>query len=163
MLEREILCRMSNPDHKWAEGRLMSEFGRLVKGKKEMNADQAGLDLMEHMPHHGPNLFALQRSDNKMYVSVDEDGVLTCDAENQLSAKLSISIKDTRIACEAAMASGGLRSGTVAYLALLTRLTRPNFSNLCYDQRMPTISGGHSTRVHSANSSGCQQAASRGA
>ena len=102
MLEHEVLCRMNATQI--ASGlkvSLMSEYGRLVAGQEEMNAGSGRAGPWERFMIHimAPNLFALQRSDNKMYVSVDEDGVLTCDAKKPAEREtFYMSIRDTRIA-----------------------------------------------------------------
>ena len=80
---------------------IMSEYGRLVAGQEEMHAGSGRAGPWERFMIHtmAPNLFALQRSDNKMYVSVDKDGVLSCDAEKPAEREtFYMSIKDTRIA-----------------------------------------------------------------
>ena len=102
MLEHEILCRMKATQiTSGLKVSLMSEWGRLVTGEEEMNAASGRAGPWERFMVHimAPNLFALQRTDNKLYVSVDEDGVLTCDAEKPTEREtFYMSIKDTRVA-----------------------------------------------------------------
>ena len=111
LLEHEILCRENatqlSPGLKLS---LMSEFGRLVSAfSPEEDQTQAPLMLAnsgcagpwERFMIHimAPNLIALQRTDNKMYVSVDEDGLLTCDAAiPEERQTFYVVVKDTRIA-----------------------------------------------------------------
>ena len=111
MLEHEILRRENatqlSPGLKLS---LMSEFGRLVsgyspdEGQKEatpMTANSGSAGPWERFMIHimAPRLIALQRTDNKLYVSVDEDGQLTCDAEvPEERQTFYVVVKDTRIA-----------------------------------------------------------------
>ena len=104
MLEHELLCRQ-NATQITSKLKIsfMSEFGRLVAGpgKADMNAASGRAGPWERFMVHimAPNLFALQRTDNKRYVSVDEDGVLTCDAEKPSEREtFYLVIKDTRVA-----------------------------------------------------------------
>ena len=111
LLEHEILCRENATQlSSGLKLSLVSEFGRLVSGH---SPDEAQTETMPMLANSGsagpwerfmihimaPNLIALQRTDNKMYVSVDEDGLLTCDAKKPEERQtFYIVVKDTRIA-----------------------------------------------------------------